>query len=286
MNLLPEKLKQALFNEHIRSQAGRQILANSMIQPLRENRDYMSVARKSYLVEQIPNGVMPYYDKDPLVRAYIMGEEGQSIVSQVKPDRVMFPLWMITSHPQVSLTEIADTRYDVVQRSIDKGKSAIMAVEDGKSFAIMDGAATDPLNPNTDINAVAPIIGDNFADAFGQITSRDLRVAYIYMNAMDYADILKWGRDILDIETQKELLETGQLAKLWGAQIMVSRVVEAGKIYVCGEKEFMGRMPVSMELTVLSADKPESLMVGFNMFQRIGIGIHNPQNMTRILVSR
>jgi hypothetical protein len=52
------------------------------------------------------------------------------------------------------------------------------------------------------------------------------------MNARDYADIRKFGRDILDIESQATLLKTGLQASLWGAQIITSRLVPVGTVYV------------------------------------------------------
>ena len=52
-----------------------------MTQPLRLRRDYMAVGRKTFLVEQLPDGALPIYDKDPDVTAYVVGEEGENIVN-------------------------------------------------------------------------------------------------------------------------------------------------------------------------------------------------------------
>jgi len=65
----------------LQTQAGRQKLAASMTQPLRTRRDYASIGRKTFLVEQLPDGALPYYDKDPDVTAFVVGEEGENIVS-------------------------------------------------------------------------------------------------------------------------------------------------------------------------------------------------------------
>jgi len=43
---------------------GRRRLAASMIQPLRRRRDYSTVGRKAFYVEQLPDGALPIYDKD------------------------------------------------------------------------------------------------------------------------------------------------------------------------------------------------------------------------------
>jgi hypothetical protein len=106
------------------------------------------------------------------------------------------------------------------------------------------------------------------------------------MNALDFADLRKWGRDVLDIETQATLLKSGLLATLWGAQVIVSRKVPVGYCYVCAEPEFVGRIPVRTELTVLSADDPKARRIGFSIFENLGIGCHNPLAITRVKIAR
>jgi hypothetical protein len=139
---------------------------------------------------------------------------------------------------------------------------------------------------NPDQSVVAPISPSTLADAFAEIERHDLRVARIFMNAVDYADIRKFGRDILDIESQASLLKTGLQATLWGAQIITSRLVPAGFVYLCAEPENFGRIPVRTELTVLSADDPKARTIGFSCFQNLGIGAFNPRGLARIVVQR
>ena len=72
-------VKQKIISEFIKTPQGRQKLAASMTQPLRTRRDYTAVGRKTFLVEQLPDGALPIYDKDPDVTAYVVGEEGENI---------------------------------------------------------------------------------------------------------------------------------------------------------------------------------------------------------------
>ena len=106
------------------------------------------------------------------------------------------------------------------------------------------------------------------------------------MNATDYADIRKFGRDVLDIESQATLWKTGMMATGWNAQFIVSRLVPAGVVYCCCEPEMFGRIPVRTELTVLSADNPEERTIGFSMFENLGIGAYNPKGLVRLIVTR
>ena len=284
-------VKQKLISEYISTPQGRAKLAMSMTQPLRLRRDYMAVGRKTFLVEQLPDGALPIYDKDPDVTAFVVGEEGENIVSITKPRRVIFPLFEIASNPEIPLTQIKERRYDLIERAQDLGRAQIQAAEDERVFAVLDAIATSGFDSvvggvNPDTAVVAPITGAVLADAFGLIERHDLRVARVFMNAQDYTDLRKLGRDILDVETQRDLLKTGLMATLWGAQIITSRLVPIGTIYVTCEPENFGRIPVRTELTVLSADDPKARTIGFSIFENIGIGAFNPKGLARLMITR
>jgi HK97 family phage major capsid protein len=278
--------KQEVIGQYIRTAAGRHRLAASMIQPLRRRRDYSSVGRKAFFVEALPDGANPVYDKDPNITAYVVGEEGENIVAVAKPKRVLFPLFEIASNPEIQLTEIKQRRFDLVERSVDLAKSEIQAEEDRKVFAVMDALAADPTNPNPPIPVTGNLTANALADAFAAIERNDIRVATVFLNAKDYADLRKWDRDTLDIETQAVLLKTGLMATLWGAKLITSRIVPEGTVYVCGEAEFFGRIPVRTELTVLSADDPKNRLIGFSIFEQLGIGAYNPFALQVLEITR
>ena len=283
-------VKQKIISEYIKTPQGRAKLAASMTQPLRTRRDYTAVGRKTFLVEQLPDGALPIYDKDPDVTAFVVGEEGQNILAVTKPRRVIFPLFEIASNPEIPLTQIKERRFDLIERAQDLARAQIQAAEDERVFTVMDTVAGNGFDSidavNTDIPVVAPITGAVLADAFALIERHDLRVARIFMNARDYADLRKFGRDILDIESQAALLKTGLMGTLWGSQIIVSRLVPANTVYVCCEPEMFGRIPVRTELTVLSADDPKARTIGFSCFENLGIGCFNPRGLARLTINR
>ncbi len=291
MSQVDNTQKQAVIGEYVKTAMGRAKLAASMIQPLRLRRDYSAVGRKTFLVEQLPDGALPIYDKDPDVTAYVVGEEGENIIAIQKPRRVIFPLFEVASNPEIPLTQIKERRFDLIERAQDLAKAQIQAAEDERVFAVLDSIAVSGYDTlaggtNPDVAVIAPISPSVLADAFAEVERHDLRVARIYMNATDYADIRKFGRDILDIESQANLLRTGLQATLWGAQIITSRLVPVGFVYVCGEPENFGRFPVRTELTVLSADDPKARTIGFSVFENVGIGAFNPRALTRLVITR
>lgn len=284
-------VRQKLISEYINDPRGRMRLASSMTQPLRLRRDYTSVGRKTFLVEQLPQGSLAYYDKDPDVAAYIVGEEGENILSITKPRRVLIPTFEIASNPEIPLTQIQERRYDLIERAQDLARSQIQAAEDERVFAIMDAVATGGFDSiaggaNPDLPVIAPISIDILADAFAAIEQQGNNVARIFMNARDYADLRKGGRDQYDQETQRDLIRSGLMATLWGASIIVSRLVPAGTVYITCDPDLFGRIAVRQELTVLSADDPKARTIGFSVFENLGIGATNPYGLVRLTITR
>ena len=87
----------------------------------------------------------------------------------------------------------------------------------------------------------------------------------------------KGGNDYFAPETKRELLRTGLMGDIWGAQIYTSPEIAQNAIYLVTEPEYFGVMPIRMDLTVLPADDPKARTFGWSIFQQIGIGIHNPE---------
>lgn len=55
------------------------------------------------------------------------------------------------------------------------------------------------------------------------------------MSVVDYADVRKFGRDHLDIESDPDLLRTGRMCSLLGTPLYVRRDVPVGVLQVLGE---------------------------------------------------
>jgi hypothetical protein len=283
--------KDRLLGEYLYTSQGRQKVAQSMGTSLRTQRDYTSVARRAFLVEQLPSGALPIYDKDPDVTAYVVGEEGDSIEARAKSRRVHFPIFEIASVPEVSLSQVQERRYDIIERCQTLAVSEIQGAEDIRAFAIMDAIAllgydSIPGGENPDIPVVAPINVSVLADAFGQIGRFELNVTNIFINPRDFTDIRKFGEDFFSDEIQRDIVRSGQIGSIWGAKVIQSRKVPEGTCYLTCEPEFFGRIPVRTELTVMAADTPKSRMVGFSCFEMLGIGAYNPRGLTRITISR
>jgi hypothetical protein len=298
-NLSRSQAQSNLLGTLLKSAAGRQKLAASLGPSLRRRRDYMSIARKALMVETLADGALPIYDKEfdssgqSFTLAFVIGEEGLSPASVVKPIRVTVPTFEIAEMPMISITQIKERRFDVVQRALNLGKAEVGATEDGFIFALLDAVATaaagateDDYVLNVDQAITAPITVDAMADGFAGIERHDLTVAYIFVNPRDYVDFRKWTQENIDRETQRKLLKTGVMGYLWGAIILQSRKVTYGNLYILAENEFLGVLPERVPLTVMSADRPDLRQIGFSIFEVIGVSIFNPSAVQRITITR
>jgi HK97 family phage major capsid protein len=291
MKIITAAEKERAIEKLLLTQEGKMKLAASMQNPLRERLDYEGVFRRAAVVDPLPQGALPYYDRDVDVPAIVIGEEGQTPETIVKGKRILIPLFELASNPKIPFTQIKERRYNLIDRAQDKAKQDIQASEDDLGFSALQVASVQ-INPNTGLafNATINVAGsldrDVLADAFAEIEKHDLRVARLFMNARDYSDIRKFGRDQLDPVTQKSLLNTGLMAQIWGADIIVSRVVPIGTIYVCTEEKFLAVMPQRIDITVLPADDPDNRLIGWSIFEQIGIGVWNPRGVAVINVVR
>ena len=305
-NLSRTQQQTAMLGQLLKTAGGRQKLAASLGPSLRRRRDYMSIARKALMVETLPDGALPIYDKEfdtsamtvgstpgsSFVEAFVVGEEGGDIVRVTKPKRVTVPTFEIVSNPMIPITQIKERRFDLVARSLNLAKAEVGAQEDAYVFSLFDAVASaaalkstnDPVY-NVDIAISAPIDINSMADGFGQVQRHDLSVAFVFFNPRDYTDLLKWTQQNIDRETQRKLLKTGVMGYLWGATLLQSRKVGYGCVYVLADAEFLGVIPERIPLTVMSADRPDLRQIGFSIFENLGFLVFNPSGVQRLTVT-
>lgn len=270
--------------------AGREELSVSMVDPLREMRDYRAVGRRAFRIYPLGQGAIPEFPKDIEVPAYVIGEEGEEVQAKVKGKKVLVPLFKITANPMIPLTEIKQARFDLNDRVREKVKSEIVKVEDGKIFDLMRIVA----DRSTDINAITTVKESeltvkHFSKAQAEIEKwGELDAVSIYMNPF-WKQVLREMNNVqtgyyIDFETSRELITAGYIARLNGTQINTSSMVPKDMIFITCEPEYFGRLVVSWDLTVLEAEDNKALEVGYSIFEEIGLLIHNPKGLSAIKI--
>jgi hypothetical protein len=280
-NNVPDADRDSLVAQAMSTQEGKLALAQAMANPIRKNLDYQGIARRALCVDPLPQGAIASYERDIDVAAYVISSNGSGAESRIFGDRVVVPEFEIYSNPTVRIKEVKQRRFNVIDRAVQKARQEIMAQEDANIFSALDAASSDQ-NVVQDI-ADAGLLKRDLAAIKKQIDGWDLVTTKYFMNINEFNDILLWGSGggqgvgggEIDIVTQREILQTGLFAHLWGADILVSKIVPVGTVYGAADCEFLGVMPLRQEAEVLPADEPRELKLGWVVSEIIGIGILN-----------
>lgn len=275
--------KDEMLSMALSTQDGKIALAQAMANPIRKNLDYHGICRRALVVDPLPQGAIPSYDRDIDVAAVVISSNGTGPESRVFGDRVVVPEFEIFANPTVRIAEVKRRRFNVIDRAVQKARQEIMAQEDANVFAALDAGASVE-NTITDI-ADAGLLKRDLVEIKQQVDRWDLVTTKFFMNIAEFTDILKWGSGggqgsgggDLDPVTMREVLQTGLYAHIWGADIMVSKIVPPGTVYGCADPEFLGVMPVRQDIEVLPADEPKQLKLGWVVSEIIGLAIVNPR---------
>jgi len=282
-----EEQKDELVRRALMTSEGKIALGQAMANPIRRNLDYQGVGRRVLVVDPLPQGALPVYDRDIDVAAVVVSSNGSAPESRVFSDRVTVPDFEIVSNPTVRIAEVKRRRFNVIDRAQQKARQEIQAQEDANIFAALDYAGDVSLggeNTAQDI-ADAGLLKRNLASVKVQVDRWDLVTTKFLMNIIEFNDILNWtsfggtSAGEIDMVSQREILQTGLFAHLWGADIIVSKVVPVGSVYGVADPEFVGVMPIRQDIEVLPADEPKQLKLGWVVNEIIGVGIVNPRGV-------
>lgn len=281
-----DQQRDQMIREAMLTADGKVALGQSMALPIRRNLDYSGVARRGIIVDPLAQGVIPTYERDIDVHATVVSSNGTVPESIIRGDRVTVPEFVIMSNPLIRIDEVRMRRFNVVERAVQKASQEIKANEDANFFAALDFASDVSLNgENTaqDITDAGTTVRD-LVEIKSQVDRWDLWTSKFFMSISEFNDILLWssaGGTVANVDpvTHRELLQTGLMGRIFGADIIVSKMVPAGTIFAVADPEFVGVMPVRSEIECLPADEPKRLSIGFVCYEQIGLALTNPRSV-------
>lgn len=282
-----EQQKDDMIKKALLTSEGKIALGQAMALPIRRNLDYAGVARRALVVDPLPTGALPVYERDIDVAAVVVSSNGSAPESVVRGDRVTIPEFEIVSNPTVRIREVRQRRFNVIERAVQKARQEIQANEDANVFASLDFAGDVNFggeNTPQDITD-AGLSRRDLVELGIQVDRWDLVTTKYFMNIIEFAEIRLWtsqnGGGVAEVDpvTHREILQTGLYARIFGADIIVSKIVTPGTVFACADPEFVGIMPVRQDIEVMPADEPKRLSLGWVVSETIGIGIVNPRGV-------
>lgn len=276
-----DEQREQLLQSALMTQQGKIALGQAMANPIRRRLDYQGVGRKALKVDPLPQGALPVYDKDITVEAVVVSSNGSAPESRIQGDRVTVPEFEIVANPTVRIAEVKRRRFNVIDRAQQKARQMIQAQEDANIFQALDVASTIENTATTltgELNKIELLTMKEEIDRWDLVTSK------YFMHIRQFTNILNWEsaggtNSQVDPVTQREVLQTGLFGHIWGADIIVSRVVPVGTVYACADPEFVGVMPIRQDIEVIPADEPKLLKLGWVVSEIVGVGILNPRGV-------
>ena len=282
-NGLTDEQKLRVVEAAFDTDEGRVALAQAMVEPIRRSLEYQAVGRKLLMVDELPQGALARYERDVAAVAWVVSRRG-AVPDQIQEgEEVIVPTFEIAAHPTVRLSEIKARRFYIVDRAQIKAKEAIQKEEDTNIFNALIAAATN-LGTQVVVN-VGTLTTTSLNTAFRLIEQHDLVTTKIVLHANQFASIRIFGKDFYDEATQREIITTGLYGHLWTADIHVSSRMDTDVILLVASPDTVGAFPIRQDITVLPADDPKKLRLGWVIYEEIGIVILNDYAISLIEIT-
>lgn len=270
--------REAIIAEALETEEGRVALAQAMVEPVKRALEYQAIGRKLLMVDELPQGALARYEKDVAGVAYVISRRGNVPDRYVEGEEILVPTFEIATNPSIRISEIKARRFYIVDRAQMKAKEAIQKVEDTEILADIDVAV--PAAHTITSSGELTVQALNYV--FSVIEEHDLTVAKIVVHPRQYADIRLWGREVFDEATRRDVLMSGLFGHIWTADIHVSHRVPPGSVYILAPAEYVGAIPVRQDITVLPADSPKELRLGWVIYEELGIIVVNDYALGKI----
>jgi hypothetical protein len=273
--------RELLIAKALETPEGRVGLAQAMVEPIRRALEYQAVGRKLLMVDMLPQGAYARYEKDVRAVAHVLSRRGGVPQMITEGEEVLVPTFEIAAHPTVRLSEVNARRFFIVDRAQIKAKEAIQKVEDSQILATVE-SSVDSDHTTASVGGALTIAALN--TAFSKTEQHDLTVSKIVMHAKRYADVRGFGKNVYDEATTREVLTTGLFGHLYTADIHVTSRCPTNTVYLLAPAPYVGAFPIRTDISVLPADEPQNLRLGWVIYEEVGVVVINNYAVGKITV--
>lgn len=285
-SLFTEEEQGQLISRFGTSQNARMVIGQAMASPLKTFLEYRAVMRKAFRVDPLAAGALPVYDRDTeSIEATVIASQSAANQTKIEGERIYVPIFEIAANPTVKLREVKIRRFNIIDRIQVRTRQFIQEAEDAALINLLNAASTVKNTPFTvNISTTGYVKRADLVDLKKEVDKWDLFSQNYFMSIYRFNDIAKWGRDDVDILTQKQLVDTGLMAKLHGMNIYVTKKMPKDVIFATADPDYLGVMPVYQDIEVLPADLPWQSLFGWLFNEIIGAAVFNPKAVAKMVI--
>lgn len=268
----------------------RLVIGQAMASPLKTFLEYKGVMRRAIKVDPLAPGAMPVYDRDTEeISATAIASQSAVSQSKIVGDRILIPVFEIAANPTVKLREVKIRRFNMIDRIQVRTRQFMQEAEDAAIINMLDTASileNTAVPVSTSATNYDGFIRRKDLVALGRsITRHDLFAVSFFFSIYRYSDIEMWGRDEVDLLTQKQLIDTGLIAQLHGKNIYVTKKIDYNTVYCTSDPDYVGVMPIYQDIEVIPADLPWETSFGWVFTEILGMAVFNPKGVAKMTIT-
>ena len=232
------------------SSEGFAMVGQGLLNPIKEVIDYEGLARKLWAPRTVKAGEVVRYDKDPMVRAYQIAEDGQTPESVVRGSYVYPAEFEVTAYPSLEIKDKFRAQFDLLARIQDRARQDIEHKEDLAAVNVLQAGGN---NVNTTTFFAALNIAA-FESMRYQIEQHRLICDKFIIHRQEVSDLVNTVRAQVDPVTVRELVMAGYIGTILNAMIVTTagtntyEILDPGEVIAVTSPEYLGGMPIRVEL--------------------------------------
>ena len=275
-----------LSNQLIKSEAGREKIAQ-MIRPFfKQKMDYQGFARQLAVVEDASDGMPLWYEKDyPDLPAIKAAENGSVGIVDLSVDRVVLSdddEFELMSLPMIPLKTVFIRTFKTLDRLKVKTEYGLRIKEDLMFLALLDAATL--LDAGNDVITSAGGFTKRLLNrAMSLIEQHRLKCHAVICGAKAIADLRSWQYEYTGPVMIQQILESGYAGQMYGGlDWYVTDQIAEGDVFIVTTPEYLAWIPFRTEVEVDPIYLKTENLIGFKAYILEAMLVHNPLGVAKI----
>lgn len=299
--------KEAALNAMYSSPNGLQKIAAVMLNPIIRDLLHEGRGRQCLAIDKLQQGMDATYDSDVSAKACVCSADGVPQLSVIESGRFIVPTFPIGVQASIKWVESNYRKFDMINRTQERAKSALQSVEDKRIFDLISFASTQhyAAQNTTDAGRVSLL---DLAIAKATLEKGRVPAAKMVMTPVRAVDVellyngTSYGPLFLP-QTSEANVNKGLGKNILGMDIVtvpdgdtVTRVINGkeviedlpiitdNEIFVLGRPEMVGIMTIRQDVLVETQKWVRGLEDLFAIYEIVGFGVRYAKGQLKVNV--
>lgn len=300
--------REAALNAMYASPNGLQKIAAVMLSPIIRDLLHEGRGRQCLAVDKLQQGMDATYDSDVSAKACVCSADGVPQVSVIESGRFIVPTFPIGVQASIKWVESNYRKFDMINRTQERAKSALQSVEDKRIFDLIDFASVQHYSAQqtTDTGRVALL---DLAIAKAKLEKGRVPAEKMVMTPTRAVDVellyngTGYNGPLFLPQTSEANINKGLGKGILGLDLLtvpdgdtVTRVVDGkevitdlpilsdSSVYILGRPEMVGIMTIRQDVMVETQKWVKDFEDIFAIYEIVGFGVRYAKGQIKVAV--